>query len=63
MNIEVTVEGKASLTVSQEGVWSRRDLEILTTKLHALANASTVGKNSRVGFSSGSSLDTEVVEE
>lgn len=63
MNIEVTIEGKASISVAQEGVWSRRDLEALTTKLHSLANASATGKPSRVGFSGGSSIDTEVVEE
>lgn len=63
MNIEVTVEGKASITVSQDGSLSPRELDRLASKLHALANSSTVGKASRVGFTAGSSLDTEVVEE
>lgn len=63
MNIEVTVEGRASITVSQDGSLSPRELDRLASKLHALANSSTAGKASRIGFSSGASLDTEVVDE
>lgn len=62
MNIEVIVEGKGSVTISQKGNFSRLELEKLTAKAHALANSSTT-KKSRLGFTAGSSLDSEVVEE
>ena len=63
MNIEVIVEGKGSVTISQKGTLSRLDLEKLTAKAHALANSSTAKKSGRLGFTAGSSLNSEVAEE
>lgn len=62
MNIEVIVEGKGAVTISQKGSFSRLDLEKLTAKAHALANSSTPKKTSRLGFGGGQSLGTEVEE-
>lgn len=63
MNIEIIVEGKGSVSISQKGAMGRLDLEKLTAKAHALVNSSLPRKSSRLGFTSGSSLDTEVVDE
>lgn len=64
MNIEVIVEGRGAVTISQKGSFTRLDLEKLTAKAHALANSSTPKKAAtRLGFTAGSSLDTEVVDE
>lgn len=63
MNIEVIVEGKGSVTISQKGSFPRLDLEKLTKQAHALANSSETKKPGRLGFTAGTSLDSEVVEE
>jgi hypothetical protein len=63
MRIEVIVEGKGAVTIDQKGSFARLDLEKLTARAHALANSSVPRKSDRIGFSAGSSLDAEVVEE